>query len=352
MARAITLFPAAVVSALMLVIKEFMACSTPVALILYNRPDLTARVFAAIRHARPRNLFLIADGPRVSADEPKCREARRVVSQVDWDCRVRQRFLESNRGCGHGPAGGLDWVFGQVETAIILEDDCLPAPSFFQFCETLLGRYRDDPRVMHISGNNYQLGRRFFSDSYYFSKYTHNCGWATWRRAWRHYDFELKGWPSFQRGGGLRRVCPDPVEAAFWRQKLQPIYEKKRADAWDFQWNFAVWAQGGLAILPAYNLITNLGFRPDATHTRQPDARANLPASDLWELQHPPSVAPDLEADRFTFDEILGGHRLRQRRTWRYRLAKPARLWRKFQTPPMKAFSAMLLRLRGENHYG
>src|SRR6185436_19386626 len=176
-------------------------CSVPVALIIFNRPDLTARVFEAIRQAQPRQLFVIADGPRNPDDERLCNEARQVVAHVDWKCDVRTDFSQTNLGCGRRPASGIDWVFSQVAEAIILEDDCIPAPSFFHFCERLLEHYRNDTRVMHISGNNYlpadkrSSEREAQSRSYYFSKYTFSCGWATWRRAWKHYDSALASWP-------------------------------------------------------------------------------------------------------------------------------------------------------------
>ena len=133
-----------------------MACSAPVALIVFNRPDLTAQVFAAIRNARPAKLFVIADGPRNRAEEEACRAARKAAQLVDWECEVKTNFSDTNLGCGRRPASGLDWVFRQTEEAIILEDDCLPAPSFFSFCESLLEHYRHDARVMHIGGCNFQ----------------------------------------------------------------------------------------------------------------------------------------------------------------------------------------------------
>ena len=306
------------------------SCPVPVALIIFNRPDLTVRVLDAIRSARPPQLFVIADGPRNDAETALCAQTRALVSSVDWQCELHTNFSDSNMGCGHRPATGIDWVFSQVDQAIILEDDCLPAPSFFQYCAALLARYRDNPRVMHISGNNYLPGVDAGRFSYYFSKYTFSCGWATWRRAWKFYDFGLPAWPKFKLNGGLSAICPDSVERDYWRGKLDPIHSGKRHDAWDYQWNFSVWAQGGLSILPAVNLISNLGFRPDATHTRDLDPRANLPVADIWDIRHPETIEANQDMDRLAFDRVLGGSRLRQRRTLRYRLSKPLRLWQKW----------------------
>jgi hypothetical protein len=308
-----------------------VACSTPVALIIFNRPDLTSRVFQTIRQAKPKQLFIIADGPRTPEEEPKCREARAIAQAVDWECKVALRFSDVNLGCGHGPASGIDWVFTQVEEAIILEDDCLPSASFFPFCDLLLAKYRADERVMHISGDSFQLGQNPTPYSYYFSKYTHSCGWATWRRAWKHYDFEIKQWGEFKEQGMLRAVFPDAIERGFWEKKLEPLYQRTRQDAWDYQWNCCVWMQGGLAIFPSVNLVSNLGWRQDGTHTQKPSRWADLPAGEIDSIVHPPFVVPNYEADRFTFDEWFDGRKLRHRRTWRYRLSKPLRVYRKLR---------------------
>ncbi|MEN2383889.1 MAG: hypothetical protein KA716_33360 [Gloeotrichia echinulata DEX184] len=155
-----------------------MPLSTPIGFFIFNRPDLTAQVFEAIRQTKPHKLLVVADGPRFPEEEEKCLKTREVIKSVDWDCEVLTNFSEINLGCKYRVYSGLDWVFSQVEEAIILEDDCLPTPSFFYFCQTLLQRYRDDERVMHISGNNFQFGQSRTPYSYYFSKYNHIWGWG------------------------------------------------------------------------------------------------------------------------------------------------------------------------------
>jgi hypothetical protein len=179
---------------------------TPVAFIIFNRPQTTEAVFAEIARARPRQLLVIADGARTDHpdDSEKCSAARAVINRVNWDCDVSTNYAETNLGCKQRVSSGLDWVFGLVEKAIILEDDCLPEPTFFHFCQELLERYCDDWRVMHISGDNFQLGHRRSSDSYYFSRYSHVWGWATWQRAWKFYDVEMKLWPDFRDRNWLR----------------------------------------------------------------------------------------------------------------------------------------------------
>jgi hypothetical protein len=306
-----------------------MACLSPVAFFIFNRPDLTRRVFAAIREARPKQLLVIADGPRHSEEAMKCCETREIIHQVDWDCDVHTDFAAENLGCGRRLASGLDWVFARVEQAIILEDDCLPARSFFFFCEQLLEHYRADTRVMHISGTNLQPRPKPGDWSYYFSKYANVWGWATWRRAWQAYDFEIKSWGDFKASGMLHSICPDPIEAEKWQNKLDPIFEGQRQDTWDYQWTYALWSQGGRAVVPRVNLVSNLGFRSDGTHTRRLAVWGDLPLGAIERVVHPPFVVPDREADSLAFDELYGGKRRRLHRTWRYRLAKPVRLLKK-----------------------
>src|SRR5512139_3287315 len=169
---------------------------TPVAFIIFNRPDTAERVFAEIAKARPPKLLVVADGPRAnrSGEAEKCAATRAIIDRVDWDCEVLTNFSDTNLGCKNRVSSGIDWVFEQVPEAIILEDDCLPHPTFFRFCEELLERYRDDERIGMISGDNFQLGQKRTDASYYFSRYNHIWGWASWRRAWRHYDREASAW--------------------------------------------------------------------------------------------------------------------------------------------------------------
>ena len=163
-----------------------MMLSTPVALFIYNRPDLTQTVFEAIARAKPKRLLVVADGPRFSEETEKCNQARDVIDGVNWECEVLTNFSDKNLGCGRRVASGIEWVFSEVEEAIFLEDDTLPAASFFPYCQALLEHYRHDERIMTINGNNFQSGQSRTDYSYHFSKYCACWGWASWRRAWIH----------------------------------------------------------------------------------------------------------------------------------------------------------------------
>lgn len=280
-----------------------MSLQTPVALFLFNRPDPTARVFARVAEMRPRRLFLIADGPRNVAERDRCDAARQVVSRIDWDCEVRRNFSDANLGCRDRMSSGIDWVFCQVEEAILLEDDCLPHPSFFPFCGELLARYRDDERIMMISGDNFQRGRRRTPFSYYFSRIPHVWGWASWRRAWRSYDVTMSNWPRFRDTGWLESTLRDAAAAKAYRRLFDDTHAGK-IDTWDYQLTFAAWQNNCFSVLPDVNLVTNLGFGPDATHTKAPDSPdAALPVEPVeFPLRHPTHVEPCIEADEFTFE--------------------------------------------------
>ena len=207
---------------------------TPIAFIIYRRPELTAQVFERIREARPRQLFVIADGPRSEGDWLRCAQARRVVEKIDWPCEVQRNYSKHNQGCRDRVVSGLDWVFARVNEAIVVEDDCLPSPDFFRFCAELLGRYRDSDRVMHICGSNF-LVERAMPYSYYFSRYGHVWGWATWARAWRHMDVNLRTWPAFKKSA-IGELFADKDETKYWIEKLHPFSTGERADTWDHQW--------------------------------------------------------------------------------------------------------------------
>jgi hypothetical protein len=285
-----------------------MSLTTPVAFIIFNRPDTTERVFEAIRQAKPLKLLVVADGPRTDRPDEveKCVATRAVIDRVDWECEVLTNYSDINLGCKRRVSSGIDWVFSLVEEAIILEDDCLPAPSFFQFCQTLLEKYRYDDRIMHIDGTNLQFGQTRTPYSYYFSKYPGIWGWASWRRAWQHYDVGLKSWEEFKKSQAIESVHISPYEQKYWVEILDRVHQGK-IDTWDYQWNYTCWSQGGLSIVPEVNLVTNIGFRPDATHTTHQSNLAALPLSEISQLEHPPFIVAHRDADEYIFDCLLGG---------------------------------------------
>jgi len=268
---------------------------TAVTLMVFNRPEATRRVFAAVAAARPTRLFLIADGPRADRPEEveRCEEVRKIVSAVDWQCQVETNFAAQNMGCRRRVISGLDWVFSIVEESIILEDDCLPDPSFFPFCADLLERHRHDHQIGLIAGYN-PLEESFpFKFSYYYSLPTSHSiwGWATWRRAWQQYDEHMRGWPEVKAAGLLRLLFPDEKIVAYWSAVFDKMYQGSGPDTWDYQWVYSCWTRNLLSIVPRLNLIQNIGLGPEATHTKRADPERDLPAGTIsFPLQSPPAI--------------------------------------------------------------
>jgi hypothetical protein len=276
--------------------------ATPVALLIFNRPGTTRQVFEAVRAARPRHLLVVADGPRRGreGEEQRCCAARAVIEAVDWDCLVQTNYAEENLGCMRRVSSGLDWVFSEVDEAIILEDDCLPHPSFFPFCVDLLERYRNEPRIAQISGDNFQFGRRQESYSYYFSRYNHIWGWATWRRAWEMHDNEMTVWPQFRDNNLLDGRLSGKREVVYWMDVFNKVYTGE-IDTWDCRWTFSCWKNNLLTVLPSKNLVSNIGFGPGATHTPVPNRYAAMKTQEMeFPLCHPPDFQTDVDADDYS----------------------------------------------------
>lgn len=277
---------------------------TPVALIIFNRPAVTAQVLGAIAEARPRRLFVIADGPRADhpTDAERCAETRQLLTSIDWDCQITTHFSEVNLGCKRRPETGLDWLFDQVPEAIILEDDCLPTPSFFRYCESLLARYREDRRVMMIGGFNPlgSIGRG--PESYGYSMLGSTWGWATWHRAWRLHDPWLASWPEVVASRLIDRLFPEPVQTRYWYDVFARILDGRLPDAWDYQWLLSCWVQSGYRILPSVSLITNLGFGDAATHTFGEAPFRQVPGELVEPLVHPRLMVRRDDLDRAITD--------------------------------------------------
>lgn len=272
---------------------------TPVLFIIFNRPETTARVFKAIRQAKPAQLYIAADGPRAEKpdDNEKCRRTREIVLQVDWDCEVHTLFREKNLGCKYAVSSAIDWFFEHVEEGIILEDDTLPNQSFFHFCEELLLYYKNEPKVMHIAGSNFQFGKTVGEGSYYFSHYNHIWGWATWRRAWKCYDLEMKDYSRYLKEKKIDKATLNLEEKEYWLRIFASVFNNE-IDTWDYQWRYSMWNAEGIAIVPNVNLITNLGFGENATHTIQQTSEvALLPTYSLAKIIHPKELKVNKKAD-------------------------------------------------------
>lgn len=290
--------------------------TTPVVLIIFNRPDTTEKVFRTIAEAKPPKLLVMADGPRPNhtGEAEKCAVARAVIERVDWDCEVLTNYADTNMGLKKRVSSGLCWAFEQVDEAIILEDDCLPHPTFFRYCEELLTKYRHDTRIGAISGSNFQRGRNETGYSYYFSRYFHCWGWATWGRSCTLFDSAISLWPQVRDDGWLEGVFERPEEVDYWSKVFESLYGGK-IDSWAYAWVFMSLVQNTLNILPTVNLVSNIGFGPHATHTTQSAGiGANTPIDAMqFPMRHPPLVIRHAKADSYTRKEVFEINPLHER---------------------------------------
>jgi hypothetical protein len=298
-----------------------------VLLIVHRRADETRRVFEAIAAARPRRLFVAADGPASAADVDACERTRAVVRRVEWECEVAYDFSETNLGPDARVISAVDWVFKSTGAAIVLEDDCLPAPRFFSFCREMLDRYRDDERVVHISGECYRAAREG-DCSYFFSKYPLAWGWATWARSWARFDRQMRTWPRFRAQPEARALFDTDDERDYWFATFDRTCGTDAAGStshWDYAWYYACMTNG-LSVHPAANLISNIGYGPLASHTFGANELANRPLQFLeTDLRHPAWVVRDRQADLDTFDRRFPGAVLKRQRSLRHQLGRPAR---------------------------
>jgi len=274
---------------------------TPVVFIIFNRPDTTRWVFEEIRKAKPKELYIIADGPRENntEDDDLCKNTREVVEKVDWDCAVYKNYATENLGCKVRVSTGLKWMFQHSERAIILEDDCLPHHSFFRFCQELLEFYKDDEEVNLIAGSNFISKYSNKNYSYYFSVFHHFWGWATWKRSWELFNLRMDNWQELKRNKLLSKIVPDKKSAKYWETIFDEVYTGKISSSWAYHWYYSSWKNKKLAITPSVNLVSNIGFGQQATHTKnRKHIRANIPLEDIqFPLIHPPAIKSDVTSD-------------------------------------------------------
>ena len=272
---------------------------TPVLLIVFNRLDTTLKVLEKIRKAKTKRLYVAADGPRNPEEAQKCNEVRNaIVNQIDWDCSLQTLFRDKNLGCKLGASQAITWFFENEPEGIILEDDCLPADSFFGLCSQLLEKYRYDERVGHISGSNDQCGDIRGDGSYYFSALTGVWGWAGWRRVWKDYDVEMKSYPLFEQLNYLEKMPSHAPFLAYWRHKFKTHCENPELNSWAFQYAYLNVINNRLSINPNVNLTSNIGCSTtEAAHAAPDNPAANRKLEELYEMKHPTFILPDIVAD-------------------------------------------------------
>lgn len=286
---------------------------TAVLFLVFNRLDTTKQVFEEIKKAKPPRLYIASDGARAAKEGELSRvKAVReyITNNINWKCEVKTLFREQNLGCKYAVSSAITWFFENEEQGIILEDDCLPSQSFFRFCEELLNRYKNDMRVWQISGDNFQNGIIRGDGSYYFSKYNHIWGWATWTNRWKKYDVEMN---HIANDSFIRNIFSEKEAIECWGNIFRKM-KNKEIDTWDYQWTFTTWINNGLTVLPQKNMISNIGFGADATHTVLHDSKlSNMLNHEVEQIQHPSFILPNREADNYTFDHLFSAPSLLKR---------------------------------------
>lgn len=285
----------------------------PVSFHIFNRPEITKKTFDVIRVIKPKYLFVTADGPRENIPEEaeQCKFTRKIIENgVDWDCKLYTNYSQHNRGSYKCTSEGISWVFNHVEEAIILEDDCLPSLSFFRFCRELLDYYRNDSRIAMISGNNFMSNMKKYKYSYYFTRYPHIWGWATWKRTWDDVNLEMEGWEEFLNSGGLKTVFSNNSEIYYWRNIFQNMYDNVLSQHWDYKFTLSIFMNNAFTILPRTNLVSNIGAGANATNCKVEGLFHNLPVNEIqFPLLHPKKIYRLHWADYETERTIFSRHR-------------------------------------------
>lgn len=273
----------------------------PILFLVFNRPKETLLVFERIREIRPKYLYIAADGARNyhENDIINCREVKKIVNKIDWDCELKTLYRQENLGCKLAVSSAINWFFNQVEEGIILEDDCYPDLSFFLFCEQLLKYYKNDSKIMLIGGNNFH--NTVSSCSYYFSRYPHIWGWATWKRAWEKYQLEVQH-NSEQIRTVIHYVFKNHSERKHWTKLMEKV-RNNEINTWDYQWTYSIWKNDGIVITPAVNLVRNLGFDDNSTHTSLIDKSISFLVEQKmsFPLKHPATFDVDIISDGCTY---------------------------------------------------
>lgn len=274
--------------------------------VIFNRPEKTRSVFSTIRAVKPSRLYVAADGPRNKTEAELCLQTRAIIDEVDWPCEVHTLFREENLGCGKAVSQAISWFFENEPEGVIIEDDILVDPSFFDFAGEMLERYRDEPRVMTVSACNFLPPELSPKCSYYFSAFSHIWGWGSWRRAWRYYDFSMMNLESPKTVDAISNMCPFPGATRYWMEIFHSVRNGK-VDTWDYQWLLSQWHQSGLTICPRVNMMQNIGFDETATHTKNSGGwEASLRAKPLHQPYiHPTELQRYIEGDKYEALSIL-----------------------------------------------
>lgn len=282
----------------------------PILILLFNRPKFTRRLISKLKEIKPTTIYINIDGPRKNNSKDKIfqSEITEIIKQINWTLDIKINFSKVNKGCRKSVREAIDWVLSIENHVIILEDDCIPSNIFFKFCDKMLDKYKNNNRVKAITGNNFQKKKIGESD-YYFSKYAHCWGWATWRRSWKNYDDKMYFWNDFKSSKEWNLLHNNKLEEKYWRKKFDLTYNRK-IDSWAYVWLASIWFNNGLTITPNQNLVKNIGFDINSTHTFGLDTKKySMDAQEGYIdfNNHPKNITANTDADLFTFNNHYNG---------------------------------------------
>ncbi len=287
-----------------------------VLLLFFNRPDSFEKVFAQVRKARPSRLFLYQDGPRGEQDLEGIMACRRIAQDIDWECDVRRQYQERNYGCD--PSGYLShrWAFSMADKCIVLEDDVVPAQSFFPFCKEMLDRYEHDQRVWMVAGFNTDEQSTDIAEDYFFTSAFSIWGWASWRRVIEQWDESY----SFLNNPQTLRQLRDIVKQKRLRSDFLSMCQDHRASGRPY-FESIFWASmilnSALAIMPRRNQVNNIGLTENSTHFSSnlkttPQGYRRIFTMQRFELtfplQHPPYVVENIAYKNRLYRRNAWGH--------------------------------------------
>lgn len=279
--------------------------NTPLLILVYNRPLETKILINALRKIKPKKIFISSDGPTNNPlDIKKNNDVKTILKEINWTQNIQFNYLEKNYGCKESVSKAINWFFNNVKMGIILEDDCIPNKDFFSFTERMLKKYRNNKNIYAVSGNNFLKNKIKINETYYFSKYIHCWGWATWSRAWKDYNKDLIGWNNFKNSRSWKNRFNIKYEKRYW-EKIFNLCYKKKIDSWAYPWLYSMWNKNGLCILPQVNLVKNIGFSINASHTFS-HKKFNYPAKKLKEkITNPKIIKINTSADKYVFNHFF-----------------------------------------------
>ena len=284
--------------------------NTPILLLLFNRPNLTKKLILNLKKVKPKKIYINIDGPRKNNEEDSrlCKEVTDLIKKnINWKSKINFKINKKNFGCRNSVSKAINWFFSYEKYGIILEDDCIPKKTFFEFCTRMLSVYEYTNQIKVISGSNFQ-NKKINSKNYYFSKYAHCWGWATWRRSWKEFDNKMRFWKAFSESKKWQQLHSSSFEEKYWRRKFN-LSHLNKIDSWAYPWLASVWYNNGLSITPCYNLVENIGFDSNATHTYGLKSKYNYEIQKNKKLNFfkKNKIKINSKADQFTFNNFFNG---------------------------------------------